>query len=73
MRKGILFRIGNSEGVVIPVALRRRLGWWQGDALTMEERDGQLIIENITQKGVRPIHTRSSYGDQQSRGLKRPI
>lgn len=59
-----LVRIGNSIGMVVPKNTLRELGWWQADTIRYEVQDGRLIIENVTQKRVKPVHITREYGDE---------
>lgn len=55
--------MGDSLGVIIHKKTLRAAGWWQSDFVMQNVVDGKIVIENITQKKVRPIHTRADYGD----------
>lgn len=37
-------KIGNSEGIIIPKEVLDRMGLKAGDSLTLEERDGGLVL-----------------------------
>jgi len=50
-------------GVLLPKGELAALGWWQSDNLTVERRDNELVLRNLTQRTVRPIHVRKEYGD----------
>jgi len=43
------------------------MGWWQSDILHQEVKDGQLVIRNMTQRPLQPMHTKHQYGDAVSR------
>jgi antitoxin component of MazEF toxin-antitoxin module len=58
-----LRKVGNSMGVLLPKGELAALGWWQSDNLTVERRDNELVLRNLTQRTVRPIHVRKEYGD----------
>ena len=63
MTVGRLVRIGNSLGLIIPKKHLGAMSWWQGDVLRQEVRDGKLIIHNLTQKKLQPMHETAEYGD----------
>jgi antitoxin component of MazEF toxin-antitoxin module len=58
-----LVRIGNSMGVILPRRLLNSMSWWQADMLHVEEQDGRIVIRNLTQKQIQPMHTRYEHGD----------
>jgi antitoxin component of MazEF toxin-antitoxin module len=62
-----LVRIGNSLGVIVPKRNLDSMGWWQSDILHQEVKDGQLVIRNMTQRPLQPMHTKHQYGDAVSR------
>ena len=40
-----LARVSAKGGVVIPAALRKRLGIKPGDRVTVSERDGEIVVQ----------------------------
>lgn len=60
-------RVGNSWSIVLPKALRSQLGWFPSDIVQVEAIDGMLVIQNTTQRDVRPISVKRDDGDHRSR------
>ena len=54
-------------GVILPRRLLDSLSWWQADTLDLERQDGRVIIRNLTQKQIQPMHAKTEYGDAISR------
>jgi antitoxin component of MazEF toxin-antitoxin module len=66
MKVGKIMKVGDSMAVVIPRSHLRRLGWLRGDLLTQEVVDSQLVLRNMRNPVVYPIHTRRENGDPNS-------
>ena len=43
------------------------MSWWKGDVIHLEKRDTKIVIRNMTQKQLQPMHTKMAYGDGVSR------
>ena len=54
-------------GIIIPQRYLKALSWWQGDIIHIDPQDDKLIIRNLTQKQLQPMHTIMHYGDAVSR------
>jgi antitoxin component of MazEF toxin-antitoxin module len=63
MKVGKVLKIGDSLGIVIPRPILRKLSWWQHDYIVQEVHGDTLVLRNVTQLSVRPVHTREEYGD----------
>ena len=61
-------RLGNSLGIVVPVQTLRELEWWQGDIVKQSIEDGKLVLQNLTQAKVRPVHHTAEFGDAKHKG-----
>lgn len=56
-------RVGNSWSLVLPKALRSKLGWFPGDIIVMQPVKNALVLQNTTQHDVQPTNTVRENGD----------
>jgi antitoxin component of MazEF toxin-antitoxin module len=62
-----LLRIGNSMGVILPKRYLDALSWWQADTLHVRVEGDTIVVRNLTQKQIQPLHARADHGDLVSR------
>lgn len=43
------------------------MSWWQGDELEQYVKDGELVVRNLKEHKIQPMHQRAEYGDAISR------
>lgn len=73
MVKGTIMRVGNSWSLVLPKALRSQLGWFPGDIIQMEPVDNALVLQNTTQRNVKPITIVREDGDKRYGSTQRAV
>lgn len=63
MKVGKLIKVGDSIALVIPRSHLRKLGWFRGDFVTQEVLEAGILLKNMREHLVKPMHTRAEYGD----------
>jgi hypothetical protein len=54
-------------GIILPKKMIDAMSWWQADILHVENKDGTIVIRNLTTKQVQPYREPTDHGDLVSR------
>jgi antitoxin component of MazEF toxin-antitoxin module len=54
-------------GVILPKRYLTALSWWQADTLHVRAEGDTIVVRNLTQKQIQPMHAKAEYGDALSR------